>query len=121
MNIQEIADRLVKLSRQGNIQTCYDELYASDIVSIEPEGFPGDTKSIGMDAVMLKLKQVAASVKEVHSTEIGDPMIADSHFALRWKTHLTYHKSTDSTVIDEIAVYEVESGKIVSEQFFYKT
>ena len=99
---------------------CYDELYASDIVSIEPEGFPGDTTSTGMNAVMRKLEQVAASVKEVHGTEIGDPMVTDSHFALRWKTHLTYHGSTDTTIIDEIAVYEVEDSKIVSEQFFYK-
>ncbi len=121
MTIEEVANRLVQLSRQGKSQACYDELYSPEIVSIEPEGYLDKTNFEGMDAVMLKLQQVAASVKEVHNTEIGDPIVAGNHFALRWKTNLTYHNSIHPAVIDEIVVFEVKEGKIVKEQFFYKS
>ena len=120
MTTGEVADRLVQLSRQGNTQACYDELYSPEIMSIEPEGYLDKTTFEGMEAVMLKLQQVAARVKEVHNTKIGDPIVAGGHFALRWKTSLTYHDSTHPAVIDEIAVFEVKEGKIVKEQFFYQ-
>ena len=120
MSVKEVAEKLVGLCREGNIQACYDQLYSREILSIEPENFNGIQKAKGMAAVMLKLKEVAASVQEVHSTEIGDPIIAGNHFAITWKTVMTNKNSDRKTTVDEIAVFEVENGKIIEEQFFYR-
>ena len=35
---QEVADRLVTLCRKGEFENAIKELYAPDVVSIEPEG-----------------------------------------------------------------------------------
>ena len=120
MSVKDVAEQLVRLCREGNIQTCYDQLYSREILSIEPENFDGIKQAKGMEAVMLKLKEVAASVEEVHSTEIGDPIIAGNHFALTWKTVMTNKNSNRKTTVNEIAVFEVKNGKIVEEQFFYR-
>ncbi|MGD1840012.1 MAG: SnoaL-like domain-containing protein [Thermonemataceae bacterium] len=120
MSVKEVAEKLVALCRKGNIQACYNQLYSQKILSIEPENFDGMQKANGMEAVMLKLEAVAASVEKVHSTEIGDPIIAGDHFALNWKTVLTYKNADTITTINEIAVFEVENGKIIKEQFFYR-
>lgn len=121
MSVKEVAEKLVRLCREGNIQTCYDQLYSTKILSIEPESFTGIQKAKGLDTVMLKLKEVAASVKEVHSTEIGDPIVAANHFAITWKTIMTKVGSSEKTIVDEIAVFEVKNGKIIEEQFFYNS
>ena len=120
MTVKEVAQKLVQLSREGNIQACYDQLYSDEILSIEPETFDGIQKAKGLEAVMLKLKEVAVSVEKVHSTEIGDPIVAGNHFALRWKVVMTNKNANEKSIVDEIAVFEVKNDKIVQEQFFYR-
>ncbi|RYD90008.1 MAG: nuclear transport factor 2 family protein, partial [Sphingobacteriales bacterium] len=38
MNTQEVADRLVALCKEGKNIQAVKELYADDVVSLEPEG-----------------------------------------------------------------------------------
>lgn len=42
MTTQEIANRLVELCKIGQNDAAMQELYAADIVSIEPAGTPND-------------------------------------------------------------------------------
>ena len=47
MNTAEIAQRLVALCREGKIEAAQRELYADDVVSIEPHETPAlDRKSV---------------------------------------------------------------------------
>lgn len=118
MTVQEIANRLVELCRKGEWDTCYQELYSPNARSIEPEGTP-DREIQGMEAFKTKGEKWQSMVKEVHKSEIGDPVVAGNHFSLAWKTNLTFQGAPGPTDMDEICVYEVEDGKIVKEQFFY--
>jgi hypothetical protein len=34
MTTQEIADRLVELCRAGDYDTCYDELFSDDVITV---------------------------------------------------------------------------------------
>ena len=120
MTVRETADRLVTLCRAGQVTPAYEELYAPDLVSREPEGFAGQRHARGMEAVLKKLGEVAATVAEVRGTTISEPLVAKDHFALHWRTELIYRAEPATlTAVDEIIVYRVVDGKIVEEQFFY--
>lgn len=47
MKTEEIAQRLVALSREQKWETAQKELYAADVVSIEPAATPGFDKETG--------------------------------------------------------------------------
>ncbi|MCB0655530.1 MAG: nuclear transport factor 2 family protein [Saprospiraceae bacterium] len=118
MNTQEIANRLVELCRQGDFATCYAELFSPEIVSIEPEGSPMQMVT-GLDGIKKKSEEWNKMVEQVHRSEIGDPVVGGNYFALPWKMNLTFKGAPGPTDMDEICVYEVRDGKIVTEQFFY--
>jgi hypothetical protein len=113
---QQIAEVLVKLIREGKNKEVKDLFYADNIISIEGNG----DKLTGIQAIHQKSKDWASQVLEVHSVSVSDPLLAADHFAVNIKMDITY-KNGYRAVMDEIAVYEVSDGKIVFEQFFYKS
>ena len=118
MNIEQIAHRLVELCRAGDFGTCYQELYSPDIVSLEPEGSPMQMVQ-GFDALKKKGEEWNKMVETVNGSEIGDPVIGGDYFAIPWKMNVTFKGAPGPTKMDEICVYEVKDGKIVTEQLFY--
>jgi hypothetical protein len=119
MTVQDVANRLVLLCREGKNVEAIDELYDEDIVSHEPEGSPMKEK-IGKDAVLDATNQWFESVKELHSSFISNPIVAGDFFACTMKVDATY-KEHGRNVMDELCVFEVRDGKIVSDRFFYNT
>ena len=117
MNTQEIANRLVDLCRKGDYETCYKELYAQDVWSIEPEGSPNE-KVQGMEGIAAKGKQWSEMMEEFHGSEIGEPIVAGNHFSVTMMYDATF-KERGREKMEEICVYQVKEGKIVKEQFFY--
>ena len=116
MNIQEIAAEVVKLIREGKNKQVKDTFYADNIVSIEGNGYT----LTGIDAVMQKSIDWVGQVSEVHSASVSEPLVAADHFALQMSMDISF-KNGDRAVMDEIAVYTVDDGKIVSEQYFFKS
>ena len=116
MKIQQIAEEVVKLIREGKNKQAKDTFYADNIVSIEGDGY----KSEGIEAIHQKSANWATQVSEVHSASVSDPLIAADHFALNIKMDISY-KNGYRAILDEIAVYQVNNGKIIFEQFFFKS
>jgi hypothetical protein len=116
MKIQQIAEATVKLIREGKNKEAKDLFYADNIISIEGNG----DKLAGIEAIHKKSKDWASQVSEVHSASVSGPLIAADHFAVNIKMDVTY-KNGHRAIMDEIAVYEVSNGKIVLEQFFFKS
>jgi hypothetical protein len=117
MTTREIAERLVALCRQGNVETAQKERYAQDAINIEPYGtptFPKETK--GLNAIIQKGLQFGAMIEAVHSMSISDPLVAGSSFACAMQLDLTI-KGHGRMSLDELCIYEVKDGKIISEQF----
>lgn len=112
--IQQIAEEMVKLIREGNNKQAKNIFYADDIVSVEGNG----DKLEGINAIHQKSADWATQISEVHSASVSDPLIAADHFALNIKMDISY-KNGNRAVMNEIAVYEVNNGKIVFEQFFF--
>jgi hypothetical protein len=117
MTTQEIAERLVALCRQGNFEAAQKELYAADAINIEPyatETFAKETK--GLNAILEKGSRFGAMIEQVHSVSVSDPLIAGSSFACAMKLEVTL-KAHGRMTLDELCIYDVKDGKIVSERF----
>ena len=118
MTTPEIANRLVDMCRNGKTEEAKEELFATDINSIEPrEGIlPKETK--GMDAIRKKAELFISMVDNFYGDTISDPIIAGDYFSISWTSDLQMKGGTRQTN-SELCVYRTSGGKIVSEQFFY--
>jgi hypothetical protein len=119
MSTQNVADTLVKLCSQGKFEEATKTLYSPDIVSVEPGAPPGQSReSRGLPAVIAKGEWWVAN-HEIHSTEVGGPLVAGSHFAVTFKMDVTFKPENRRFLMEEIGVYKVADGKVVHEEFFY--
>ena len=118
MSVEQVANRLVELCRQGDFETCHNELYSEQAISIEPKGATVERVE-GIAAIKEKGELWKNMIKETHANEIGNPVIAENFFAVPWKMEVTYQGATEPISMEEICVYQVKEGKIVSEQFFF--
>lgn len=118
MSTQQVANRLVELSRQGKIQDVQKELFADNAVSIEPNESMGPKVVNGLPAIIEKSKMFDSAVEAFHGSKISDPVIAGNYFTISWWLDTTM-KGRGRMQMEEICVYKVENSKIVSEQFFF--
>jgi len=118
MTTQDIANRLVSMCRNGQVEEAKEELFANNIISIEPrEGLlPKETK--GMGAIRKKADLFVSHVEDFFGSTISDPVVAGDFFSIAWATDLQM-KGEERKTNREICVYKTKDGKIVSEQFFY--
>ena len=117
MSVQDVANKLVELSREGKLIEAIHELYDDNVVSIEPEGSPMK-RTEGKEAVLNANERWFSSVEEIHDSSISEPVVGGNFFACSMKFDVTY-KEQGRNIMDELAVYEVKNGKIVSSEFFY--
>ena len=120
MSIESIAQRLVKLCREGKSDQAQQELYAADAVSIEPEGLPPGTlgHAKGLAAIAEKERQFKARIEAFHGSTWSEPVVAGNWFSAAVTLDATF-KGRGRAKMEEVAVYRVRGGKIVQEQFFY--
>jgi hypothetical protein len=113
----EVAHRLIELCRQGKNMDAVHELYADNILSLEPKGSMNE-QAEGKEAVIAKETGSFTIVEEVHSSEVSDALVAENFFSVTMKMDMTV-KGMGRTRMDEVCVYEVKDGKIVFEEFFF--
>ena len=120
MTIEQIANRLTELCRQGQYETAQKELFAQNAVSIEPENSPapGTKKIEGLENIVAKGHQFQSMLEDIHSGSVSDPVIAGNYFSVAAVLDATY-KGMGRQKMEEVCVYKVQDGKIVSEEFFY--
>jgi hypothetical protein len=118
MTTQEVANRLVELARQGKIEEILKELFAQNAVSIEPTEMMGAKQVSGLPAIIEKGKMFDSMLEEFHGAKISDPLVTKDYFTISWMLDATM-KGRGRMQMEEICVYKVENGKIVSEQFFF--
>ena len=117
MTIQEIADRLVSLCRQGLFQQAQQELYADNAVSLKPEG--NTFRAVeGLAAIMAEEAEFLGQMEDLHDTAISDPIVGATYFSVAMMMDMTL-RGPGRIKVDEIGVYKVANGKVVQEQFFF--
>ncbi len=118
MNTQRIADRLIELCEKGDFQTAQKELYADEVISIEPmetADYAKETK--GKDAVFAKIQKFDSSIEQSYGNKVSTALVAGNAIAFTLSMDITI-KGKDRMNMAELCVYEVKGGKIISEQFF---
>jgi hypothetical protein len=116
-----VAEDLVAFCKNGNFMGAIENLYSPDIVSVESMGtatMPREMK--GIDAIREKNKWWGEN-NEVHGSVIEGPFVGEDKFAVYYNLDVTSKPSGKRTPMEEMALYEVKDGKIVREQFFYRT
>ena len=121
MTTQQVADRYYELAQQQKWAEIQDELYGQDIVNKEPEhaaamGIP--TLTAGLEAVKAKGEARRKLIENIHSQECSKPVTGGKFFSVSMGRDVTFI-GKPRVKLDEIAVFEVRDGKIVTEQFFY--
>lgn len=118
MTTQEVAEKLVAMCREGKVEEAKVEFFTEETLSIEPkEGFlPKETK--GLKAIQDKAALFISRVDQFYGSTITDPIVAGNYFSLGWDTDIQM-KGEQRQSMNELCVYEVQDGKIVTERFFY--
>jgi hypothetical protein len=117
MTTQDVAKKWHQMCQEGKNMDCVNELYAENVVSQEMPNAPNPLVK-GKQNVWNKGKQWYDSVEEYHSGEVSEPLVAGNHFTSKMTMDVTF-KNHGRMQMEEVGVYKVEKGKIVSEQFFY--
>lgn len=118
MTINEVAERFNVLAGQEKWFDIQDELFADNVKSIEPGHSVYFENAEGKANVRRKGEQFVSKVEALHSAVTSAPVVSAKHFAVSRFTDLTI-KHKGRIQINEIMLYEVKDGQIISEQFFY--
>ncbi len=119
MSTQEVANKWAEYCRNGEWEKAVEDLYSQNCVSLEMEGAQGLPPRVeGIEALKSKGQQWSQMLEEMHGLEIEGPIVAGNHFTATMKMDITM-RGQERRVDEEVAVFKVDDGKIVSEQFFY--
>src|SRR5947207_1091643 len=117
MNTEEVARKVVKLTRKQAWREAIDTLYDKDIVSVEARASGGEpAEQRGFDAVRGKTEWWTNAM-EVHSFKVSDPFVAHDRFVVQYDIDVTEKNSKKRMQMSEVGVYTVKEGKIVREEF----
>ncbi len=117
MNTQEVANKVVELTRKQAWKEAIDTLYSKDIVSVEARAMEsGSPESRGIDAVRAKTDWWVNNM-QVHSAKVSGPFVAHDRFVVQYDMDVTDKNSKKRMQLSEIGVYTVKDGKIVREEF----
>ena len=117
MNTEEVAKKVVELTRKQAWKEALDTLYAKDIVSVEARADEdGSPETRGIDAVRGKADWWVNNM-EVHSVKVSGPFVAHDRFVVQYDIDVTDKNSKERMQLSEVGVYTVKDDKIVREEF----
>jgi hypothetical protein len=121
MTTQEVANRYCELAKQNKWPEILNELCADDLINQEP----AHVVSRGIEPVTKGLNNIKAKgitnrekIEAIHSQHCSEPLIAGNFFTVTLSRDVAF-KGAPRAIKEEIAIFEVKEGKIISEQFFY--
>jgi len=113
--IQEIANRLIDLVGRREFVQAYEELYSDDAKSIDPLN-PDQEVLKGLTALIDREKDFLSRT-DIHQIKVSEPIIAGNYFTVSLIMDFTL-TDRGKMFVDELCVYKVADGKIISQQFF---
>lgn len=119
MTTQEIADQLVSKLKAGDFMGAYDLFDQEKAKHYEPKSPVVSFRNLtGIQAIKEKDQAMASGIAKVSLPEIDQVTVKSNVIALNYKMALEL-KDGNALNLDEVIVYEVENGKIISENIFY--
>jgi hypothetical protein len=118
MTTQEVAARFNELAQQEKWFEIQDEFFADDVKSLDPPNSPYFGYAEGKSAVRKKGEDFVKRITAAHKLYTSEPLVSGNHFAVGREKDLTVD-GLGRIQINQIMLYEVKDGQIISEQFFY--
>ncbi|HLO39142.1 MAG TPA: nuclear transport factor 2 family protein [Lacibacter sp.] len=118
MTTQEVASRFNELAQHEKWFEIHDELFADNVKSIDPPNSPYMGYAEGKAAVRKKGEDFVKKIEDFHGASTTEPVVAGNHFAVGREMDVTV-QGFGRIQLNEVMLYEVKDGAIVSEQFFY--
>ncbi len=119
MTTAEVANKLVALCRDGKFLEAIDTLYADNIASVEAQPWPGSGREThGKEAVRGKSVWWFEN-NDVHGVTVTGPFVGPDRFAVVFNFDYTRKNDGQRVQFSEAAVYNVENGKIIRDEFLY--
>lgn len=118
MTTRDVAHRYNELAKLGKFDLIQDELFSTDCESVEPIHSKWLQSVKGLEAIKKKGAAFNSLIEIVHSSYCGSPVIAGHYFSLEMGMDITF-KDGIRLDLDEICLFQVKDGKVISEQFFY--
>ena len=115
---QEVAARFNELAQQEKWFEIQDEFFSDNVKSIDPPNSPYFGYAEGKDAVRKKGEDFIKKIEKVHGTSTTQPVTGGNHFSVGRNVDITV-TGFGRIQIDQVMLYEVKNGQIISEQFFY--
>lgn len=116
MTTQQVANKLADLCKKGKWAQAQKELYAKDVWSQEPEGM--SPRLVRGTKELQKKGKVWKDNVKVYSMAVSKPTVAGNWITMKMSSD-TQWKGAPRRKGEQICLYQVKEGKIVSEQFFY--
>lgn len=118
MTTTEIANRLYELCQQGKFDIAENELYAATATSTESDHQGGRKTLTGIEAIKAAGEEFKNSIQEMHGGYTNEPRVFGNYIFMEMGMDVTM-KGMERMKMDEMCVYEVKEGKIISAEFFY--
>jgi hypothetical protein len=116
--VHEVALQFYELAKQEKWFEIQDLLFDDDVKSIEPAGSPYLKNAEGKTAVRQKGEDWVKRIEAVHHAHTTEPVVGGNYFAVGREMDITV-QGLGRIPFNQLMVYEVKNGKIISEQFFY--
>ena len=118
LTTQEVGVRFTELANEEKWFEIQDELFADDVKSIDPPHSPYFGYAEGKASVRKKGEDFVKRIEAAHRRYTTEPVVGGNHFAVGREVDITV-QGHGRIQINQIMMYEVKDGKIISEQFFY--
>ena len=118
LTTEEVAARFNELAKQERWFEIQDEFFADDVKSIDPPHSPYFGYAEGKANVRKKGEDFVKRIEAAHRRYTTEPIVAGNHFAVGREVDITV-QGHGRIQINQVMMYEVSDGKIISEQFFY--
>ncbi|MEP2943779.1 MAG: SnoaL-like domain-containing protein [Hyphomicrobiales bacterium] len=119
--LSEITHKLVAYCRDHKEEECLNALYSENAISVEAAIMPGkdSPETVGLGGIRGK-HEWWNNTMEVHSHSADGPFLhGTDRFGVIFEFDATDKENQERMAMKELAIYTVEKGKIIREEFFY--
>jgi hypothetical protein len=113
----EVAQSVVALAGEGKLDEVEQRWLAPGIVSVE--GLGASLAWSGKKNVLAKYRTWEAD-HEIHAMDVEGPWVGATGFVLKYRIDVSQKSTGQRSQMEEIAVYTVQNGKIVREEFHFR-